>query len=93
MDRRNTRRVARLERTHAKTAQINIFAEIGRSVARSRVLQLLSRGGWYTAAQVNEAAGSSEGTRRLRELRANGYAIEKKHEGGRYIYHLQARPS
>lgn len=48
------------------------------SAGRQRVLNLLKDGLWHTSAEVLRAAQGSEGLRRLRELRACGYKIEKR---------------
>ena len=55
------------------------------SFARERVLSLLKDGGWYTTVEINNMGGT-EGTRRLRELRANGYRIEKRKVAGSTMY-------
>ncbi len=56
--------------------------------ARQRVLELLLSGEWKTTIEVN-SVGGTEGTRRLRELRKQGYKIEKRPTAGRqYEYRL-----
>ncbi|MFF4143221.1 hypothetical protein ACFY0A_17755 [Streptomyces sp. NPDC001698] len=46
------------------------------------VWSLLDDGEWHSTNEVNIAAGSSAGTRRLRELRAGGYTIEGRRKSG-----------
>lgn len=50
---------------------------------RALVSKLLLDGHWHTTAEVNAwDVGGSEGTRRLRELRAAGLELEKRRKKG-----------
>jgi len=57
--------------------------------SRARVLALLERGGWVRTATINDVGGS-EGTRRLRELRRDGWTIERRRdpESNQWQYRL-----
>lgn len=66
-----------------------------RDTRRGRVLGLLKRGGWHSTMDVNDVdGGGSEGCRRLRELRAMGYVIEKRRKVGsdQFEYRLAHDP-
>lgn len=53
------------------------------STRRELVLGLLQDGAWHSTAQIiHPTVGGSEGMRRLRELRALGYPIEKRPHAG-----------
>ncbi|MGW5034706.1 hypothetical protein ACWEQW_25980 [Streptomyces nigra] len=49
-----------------------------RAIARSDVHKLLADGEWHSTTEINDAANSTEGTRRLRELRSAGLRIENR---------------
>lgn len=58
---------------------------------RAKVLKLLLDGRWHTTSEIESAhVGGSQGTRRLRELRAAGYRIVKQkcEQGTQYEYSL-----
>lgn len=63
---------------------------------RDSVLRLLKDGAWHKTMELNAPdIGGSEGTRRLRELRALGHAIEKRkakdpEDGTQWEYRLTA---
>lgn len=59
--------------------------------ARGRVLHLLLDRQWHTSPAIcDPAVGGSEGLRRLRELRAEGWWIEKRRAtAGLYEYRLR----
>ena len=44
---------------------------------REKVRQLMLDGQWHSGPEILETAGGTEGMRRLRELRAKGYTVEK----------------
>jgi hypothetical protein len=44
-------------------------------------------------ATINQVAGSSEGTRRLRELRSEGFSIKAQNEGRTWFYTLTRKPA
>jgi hypothetical protein len=60
---------------------------------RAEVLRLLSDGRWHSTYAIN-AVGGTEGTRRLRELREQGYEIEKRSmpESMQFEYRLVNSP-
>ncbi len=47
---------------------------------RTRVRQLLEDHQWHNAEEIRETAGGSEGLRRMRELRHQGFVIEKRYD-------------
>ena len=52
-----------------------------------KVLHLLEDGEWHTTMEINNAANSSEGTRRLRELREDfGFNIKAERIDGKWKY-------
>ena len=58
--------------------------------AKGRVLKLLQDRQWHTTAEIN-AVGGTEGTRRVRDLRAEGFDIEVKKfssDGNKWKYRL-----
>ena len=63
-----------------------------------RVLALMRDGRFHSAQEIMIAAGKGdipamEGLRRMRELRAHGFDIEKEKMGNRHwMYRLQKRP-
>lgn len=60
-----------------------------------RVFELMRDGNWHDAIAIRAAAQGSEGLRRLRELRAKGYQIDKRKTagGGRlFEYRLYGTP-
>lgn len=66
--------------------------------SRGRVLKLMLDHQWHCAAEIRRVAGengvpASEGLRRMRELRARGYTIEKRRRNGsrHYEYRLKSR--
>ena len=62
---------------------------------REAVLALLEDRGWHETAEIESAdVGGSQGTRRLRELRSQGYVIEKrkKEDSSQYEYQLVSHP-
>ena len=63
--------------------------------ARGRVLALLDDLQWHTAQAITDpAVGGSEGLRRMRELRARGYSIDKRRAtAGVWEYRLTSRCS
>jgi hypothetical protein len=53
------------------------------SAATVRIYQLMSSGAWYTANDIEYAAGQREGLRRMRDLRKiEGITIERKRARG-----------
>lgn len=58
-----------------------------------KVFDLMKDGRWYTAEQIEEAAGQREGLRRMRELRQRGHEIETRRDGDarRFLYKLTPR--
>lgn len=57
------------------------------STRRDRVLSLLQRGGWFSGPEIaNERVGGSEGLRRLRELRADGWEIDERPVKGSNVH-------
>lgn len=64
------------------------------SKRRLAVLRLLADGHWHTTAEISSAeVGGSEGTRRLRELRREGYEIQKRRHSDQYEYRLDNPPT
>ena len=64
--------------------------------SQMRVFELMSDGNWHDAIAIRAAAQGSEGLRRLRELRAKGYVIDKRKTagGGRLLeYRMHRNPS
>ena len=64
--------------------------------SQMRVFELMSDGNWHDAIAIRAAAQGSEGLRRLRELRAKGYVIDKRKTagGGRlYEYRMNEIPA
>lgn len=58
---------------------------------KSKVKQLLSDGEWHSTVEIESVSvGGSQGTRRLRELRADGNWIEQRRKAGstQYEYRL-----
>ena len=56
---------------------------------RAKVLWLMMDGFWHSADDIRDAAGGSEGLRRLRELRELPYVTitRRKHPGARRFYY------
>ena len=61
---------------------------------RAKVLWLMLDGKWHSADAIREAAGGSEGLRRLRELRELPYATitREKSIGRMFFYRLDYAP-
>jgi len=59
--------------------------------ARDRVLDFMGDGQWHKAHEITDpGVGGSEGLRRLRELRADGYKVYKrKHTEGTWEYSIE----
>lgn len=60
------------------------------------VLNVLKDGAWHSTVELSvSSSGGSEGTRRLRELRALGYQVEKrkKADSTQFEYRLIGVPS
>ncbi|WP_329572984.1 hypothetical protein [Streptomyces sp. NBC_01361] len=60
------------------------------AISRSDIHGLLADGEWHSTTEINDAANSTEGTRRLRELRAAGLHIEgrRKADSPQHEYRL-----
>lgn len=67
------------------------------SVSVQRVFHLMRGGGWFTAEEIELAAGENgrparEGLRRMRELRAAGFEIDRERCLGRqWKYRLRGK--
>ena len=61
---------------------------------RAKVLWLMLDGFWHSADSIRDAAGGSEGLRRLRELRELPYVTITRHRGHsrRFYYCLEYAP-
>lgn len=58
---------------------------------RAAVHDLMRDGGWHDAEAIRQAAGGSEGLRRLRELR-RWYTVEKRRAGDGRTFEYALRP-
>jgi hypothetical protein len=66
---------------------IQNFSEDTDEGRRGRVLTLMNDINWHSTAEISSTAvGGTEGTRRLRELRALGYTVEKRKVAGSTQY-------
>lgn len=69
-----------------------------RSTQNSRILDVLTDGGWHTCAAIHQRAGFSRLNSRVAELRTRGYMIECRHVEGAargpeaYEYRLVGTP-
>lgn len=60
-----------------------VVRKVALSERRAAVLRLLLDGHWHGTHEISSPdVGGTEGTRRLRELRADGHAIEKRKREG-----------
>lgn len=55
---------------------------------KEKVYGILKSRKWTTASAINSAAGSDSGTRRARELRADGYTIKTRNLTGETEYRI-----
>ena len=58
---------------------------------KGRVRKLLGSRKWIPASQINKVAGSPHGTRRARELRAEGWEIKTRRTGRETEYRVTAK--
>lgn len=76
--------------------QLDLLAprRVSVSVRKANVLALLHDGQWHATCEICAPhVGGSEGTRRLRELRAEGHRIVKRHkdDSDQWDYRLERR--
>lgn len=73
------------------------YAELAKGKARVRAL--MSDGGWHSSLEIQMVAGedgipASEGLRRMRELRTEGYTIEKRiRAGAKRVFEYRMLPA
>lgn len=66
-------------------------ARIGKSPRLQRVLGLLHGGKWYSTMDIIQSARVCAVNSIISELRDNGYKIDCRRDGGKWMYRLEVK--